>query len=383
MTFYVYNLITKAREKSVANGETLYLDELPAQWTLELDATPQQGKVRFVYSLNRAADEARWSPPYILKEKDLAVGAYNLSWLATPDGSGNREQFNFTVAKAPVVTPTTQIVGANFGTNLIGADYASGDPVAHPQLPAALKALNMGYVRTWQEEPELARVGDKYWTINRAWQAAGFKTGLQVQFTNNKGMWPDHGSAMASRIIAGKAIDVVFLGNEVNTQHGAADPGTYYLGSESDLTAYCSTVGPMFEAAGIIAVAPSRINDLDGIVGRYHSGAYGPIRAYDLHLYSNDEHWLAKQFTEYATFCDDNNVQGFVTEFNLRMLKGETMASWTQRLATLLNAIKNLPIVMLQFSAFPTAHPVDDEIALLDSGYQPRTLAAWKAVLNP
>ena len=142
-------------------------------------------------------------------------------------------------------------------------------------------------------------------------------------------------------------------------------------------------MGPIFTAAGITPVAPSRINDFAGIVSRFDSGAYAGLKSVDLHLYSNDENWLAAQFKQFDAFCAANELQGWVSEWNLRMRKGETLAQWGVRMQVVLKAIQGTSLIVCHFSAIPTGHPPDDVTALLDARYQPLSLSIFGAVWNP
>ena len=394
MSFYLYQPSTKKRLNPTAPlvaGQTLYLDELPTlngkpDWSIELDAGALEGKIRFGYSLNGATKQAKWSPPYVVQPAplDLKPGNYDLSYIATPDGEGTWQDFKFVVmATKPVpVVPATEIAAAEFGTNLEGANYPGEDFGTHPELATAFNSLKLAWARDWEEEATLAQAGDAYWAQQRKIKAAGIAVALQLQYPN-KQMWSDHGAATIQKIIAGGATHAILFGNEVNTRRDLTDPGTYYLGSEADLTAQCTVGAPLCEAAGVIPVAPSRINDLAGIASRVASGAYGPIKNVDQHLYSDNETWLISQIEQFDAFCNGHDLQGWVSEWNLRMLKGETLAQWGVRVTKVLQAFQKSSLIAIHFSGIPTGHPEDDVTATLDAKYQPLSLSIFKGVLNP
>jgi hypothetical protein len=364
---------------TVTTGQTLYLSQLPAKWTLDYDfglAAGHTAQTAFAVDLGKVT--ACYQPPYCPENRAplaLAVGAHTV-YVTVNAGSTLQLKFNLANAPPPAV-PTAQIATATLGENLLGANYPSGDFVMHPQLTAAGKSLGLVLFRDWEEEPELAKVGDTYWTNHRKIRAAGFRVALQIQMPG-KQLWADNGAGMAQRVIAGKATDVVFLGNEFNTVRNLADPGTYFLGGDVAATKYCATAGPLFTAAGIAPVAPSRVNDYAGIVSRYKAGQYAGLKAVDLHLYSGDENWLAAQFKQFDAFCAGAEIQGYVSEWNLRMKPGETLQQWGVRLAVVMKAIRSTGLTVLHFSVIPTQHPQDDVTALLDGNYQPLSLSVFK-----
>jgi hypothetical protein len=362
-------------------GQTLYLSQLPAKWTLSYDFGLAEGHTaKVVFKMDQQAATACYQPPYCPGNRQpltLAVGRHTIEVVVN---GATIPATTFNLANAPppppVTPPAAQFGVALYGENLVGADYASGDFTLHPQLPVMGHAIGLTFWRTWEEEPQLLKSGDGYWALNRKIKAAGFKTALQVQLPG-KQPWADDGAANARRIVAGKAVDAVLLGNEFNTVRNLADPGTYFLGGDAAATRYCATVGPIYSAGGIVAVAPSRINDFAGIVSRYDAGQYAGLKNLDLHLYSDDENWLAKQFRQFDAFCGANDIQGWVSEWNLRMKKGETLAQWSARLAVAINAIRSTSLVVIHFSAIPTGHPSDDVTAMLDQNYQPLGVTHW------
>ena len=364
----------------VTSGQTLYVSQLPEKWSLSCDfglAPGHTAQAAFAIDLQNVT--GCWQPPYMPNNRqplNLALGAHTL--IVAVNGQA-LAPLKFNLANAPpVVTPTNQVASATLGENLIGADYAVGDFTLHPQLPAAGKAVGLVYWRDWLEEGQLAKVGDAYWNNHRKIRAAGFKAALQIQMPG-KMLWADSGVAMAQHVIAGKATDVVFLGNEFNTVRGLSDAGTYFLGGDAAATRYCATVGPLFDAAGVVWVAPSRVNDFAGIVARVKDGSYAGAKNVDLHLYSDDENWLAAQFRQFDAFCAANELHGWVSEWNLRMRKGETLAQWGVRLQVVLKAIRATGLTVFHFSAIPTGHPVDDVTALLGADYKALSLPLWVA----
>jgi hypothetical protein len=395
MPFYVSNLTNGQRGVAVNNGDTLYVDEQPKllngqpNWTLEYYSPTHQGKTRFIYSVNGKPIQQDWSDPYSIKNFVFSPGKYTVEYLDSPNGIGTMQPFSFTVQQSRPVAPSNQIGTGAMGTNFVGADYANGDPTLHPAQPAAMKSLKMTIGRRWLELGTLADKGDAYWNINRACKAQGFKNGLQIQMPDNKMMFTDFGLSMAKQVIAGKAVDVVFSGNEFNTYHTDSaghfdvnNPGNYYGGGDANATKYCETIYQPFADAGITTVAPSRVNDLPGVQSRAKSGAYGPIKEIDLHLYSDNEGWMISQVQEFDAFCKANGFNGWISEWNLRMHKGETLSDWGVRIQKVLAAIKATSLTALHFSLIPTQHE-DDTTATLDAHDQPLSLPIFKAVLNP
>ena len=391
MTFSLYFLDTKTGKKTpIASGGTFYRSTLGAgPYLIGFDFGSTTHGIKFQYSLNGVLAEED-SFPYILggrKPVTLKDGANEISFAV--DG-GSWTTVAFTLLDAPpVAKPSGGIAGSvQWGTNLIGANYPADDFGLHPELPAAGKALGWTWYRDWLEEPTLAKAGDLYWTDQRAIQKAGFKTALQAQYPN-KGMWSDYGKATLERAVAGKAINAYLLGNEVNTRHtkpdgslDAENPGNYFLGTQAQLTQQCIVADPIGKAAGVTIVAQSRVNDLPGIESLYKAGAYGPLTSVDLHLYSDNENWLIGQIQQYNAFCASNELQGWVSEWNLRMLKGETLVQWGVRVQKVLQAFAATNLIVLHFSAVPTGHE-DDTTATLDAKYQSLTLPIFQAVLNP
>jgi hypothetical protein len=362
---------------TVAQGGTVLTTALPKNWTLDFNFG---GPVKAVFTVDGTAPKANqyWAAPYCPAGHDtplnLAVGTHTID--VTVNGNAITPLV-FTIAlPPPVVAPTQQIAGppATFGTNLIGANWPQCDPALHPQLLAAIKSCGFQYVRMWLENDALAKAGDSYWTIARAYRAAGVQTVLEVQYQYNApalSVYSDAAAAALAAKIPANAISYVCWGNECNT-------AAYFSGSQGQLVHELSVVVPIHHAAGVKVLAPSALNDLGWEKDFAAAGAWKLCDGADYHCYTGSSTGLVSDAQQWQALCQANGTSAWMTEFGRRQNKGETIARWTAGQQQVLAGLKPISVNALQFSLIPTGDALDDPLSVLTAAYGANTLVIYQ-----
>lgn len=147
LVLHIRNLDTKATLQIVESGCTLYLNELPAHWTIEAvnPALTLGHSMQFYSRLDSLTEMAAWSAPYCPQNRSalvLSPGPHVLHYRLPTE---EVQTFLFSVQASRPAAP----IVSRLGTNLTGLDDPLNDPELHPELFEAMQATGFTEMRLW------------------------------------------------------------------------------------------------------------------------------------------------------------------------------------------------------------------------------------------
>ena len=368
----VYNLTTNTdTATSVQTGQTLYANQLPPAWNIDLDFGLQPGHtVQLCISVDNGPLVAEWQPPYRAGSRytplHLAYGSHTVA--LTVNGTPITPLV-FTLAAAP---PTTQPLQ---GWNLpFGVSDARANPSTHPPIVQMLKDTKSSIVRLWMEDDALKAQGDKYWAIPRAYAAAGYQVFVEYQgyqyATPRFSMPPDSALTLAAQSIpANSGVTWFCLGNEVNTS-------AYYRGNIAQLVHAETVMSPIIHAHGINFVAQSSLNNVNWLDQFIAAGGWNPVYvdATDYHSYHGPATDVTADLANYLARQQKSGLPGFVSEWGSRA--GPDPTTWAASQSAVVNWLKPTGLVFMPFPA------VDGQAQTTDLTF-PLSAAYAKTVYYP
>jgi hypothetical protein len=345
---FILDCDTKLRVGSpLANGCGLYRSLLPKNWTIDFDFALSPGHTTTaVFAVDAQAPVTLMQPPYAPPHHYLPLGVADGSHAIKVTSLGVAQPtFNFTLAESLPVSKA--VWGSNF---IVGANNPANDPIAHPELVTAQKALNQKWVRLWSEYPAMVSAGDAYWTVCRNWRKLGFKVALVEQYPG-KQINLTQSADTVKRAIAGAAIDAYMHGNECNSS-------AYFNGTMQQLVAKVNQDAPLLHAAGILNIAPSVVNNVAYLNQAAMAGLFKQCDALDHHAYGTGLSLVPQA----QAIAIANRVAYWISECGVTG-PADTLAMLKQ--LSLLNTTTVFP-----YSQLPSGNP-NFASFVLDANYQP------------
>lgn len=275
----------------VHSGDTLYLSQLPAKWTLDYDFGLAVGHtVRAAFMVDAGAVQTYEQPPYNPIGHNvpisLAIGphiiALDVNSIVVPS-------LTFNLANAPPATQPTPI--GIIGTNAVGMSDPAIDFTVHPTLLTAVQQLDLEYLRIWIEGGWNKAPAATYFKSSLAWSkyvkviaVANFQNSTPRCSAPSDAVWVNYWTAFPPPSVTG--IYAICIGNETDTVGVTTRPDVYWNGTNSQLFHLLQLAYPILHKDGYIVVGPSQLRSLDQLKALNALGAAPYYDAVDRHFYS-------------------------------------------------------------------------------------------------